>query len=62
MFKWLLLIFFLWLLLRVVLGVYRLFFNRKANTTTSPREVFDRSKIEEAEFVDIEERKDEHHG
>ena len=62
MFKWLILIFFLWLLLRVVLRVYRLFFNRKAKKTTSPTEVFDRSKIEEAEFVDVEERKDKHHG
>tara|TARA_B100000902_G_C27307189_1_gene916203 strand:+ start:1888 stop:2076 length:189 start_codon:yes stop_codon:yes gene_type:complete len=62
MFKWLLLIFFFWLFFRVVLRVYRLFSNRKAKKPTSPKQVFDRSKIEEAEFVDVEEGKDKHHG
>ena len=62
MFKWLFVIFFLWLLFSVVLRLYQLFSNQKTKKTTSPEGIFDRSKIEEAEFIDIEERKDKRHG
>lgn len=58
MFKLLLLICFLWLLFRIVSYLYRNRSPKKSKDNFGSTEGFDRSKIEEAEFVDVEEKKD----
>ena len=58
MFKLLLLICFLWLIFRIGFYLYRNRSPKKSKDNFESTEGFDRSKIEEAEFVDVEEKKD----
>ena len=62
MFKTLLLILFLWLIIRLVIFVYKArHFMKRADDSSSVGDL-DRSKIEDAEFVDVEEKENEVRG
>ena len=62
MFKTLLLILFLWLIIRLGIFVYKTrYFMKKADDSSSAGDI-DRSKIVDAEFVDVEEKENEVRG
>ena len=62
MFKTLLLILFLWLIIRLGIFLYNTrYFMKKADDSFSTGDI-DRSKIEDAEFIDVEEKENEVRG
>ena len=62
MFKTLLLILFLWLIIRLGIFIYNArYFMKRADDSSSVGDI-DRSKIEDAEFVDLEEKENEVRG
>ncbi len=62
MFKLFLAILFLWLLLRIGNYFYRVRNIQRRNDSYKSTNSFDRSKIEDAEFSDVEEEKDRFRG
>jgi hypothetical protein len=58
MFKFFLAILFLWLLLRIGTYFYRVRGIQRRNDSSRSTNGVDRSKIEDAEFSDVEEEKD----